>query len=123
LHLIKTAITVSVICIALLIGGVIAGSLMSRKVGSVEQTVENIVEKIVDELRDEISKTEKVRLAGLTQNAAVHYKISLIKEEQGDFKGAIEEMELALGLLEPDKDVYKERLRQLQNKYKLEESK
>ncbi len=104
LHLLKTAITVGVLCIALLIGGFIAGRLVSRKVGNVAQTVENIVEKIVDELRDEINKTEKVRLAGLTQNPAVtdhdnlrlinvSYQLDLANTRRLEIKGLLETME------------------------------
>jgi hypothetical protein len=49
-------------------------------------------------LKDE--KT-RVRLKGLlTNNPAVHYRVATIEEAKGNFEAAIEEIELALGLLE-----------------------
>ena len=57
----------------------------------------NIKSKI-DELRDMDSR--RVRLLGLTTfNPYVYYKVSQIKEQERNLDGAIEEMELAMGLL------------------------
>ena len=65
----------------------------------------------------------KVRLKGLfTSNPAVHYRVSLIDEREGRLASAIEEIELAIGLLElhsSDKAVrerYTTRLQELRRK-------
>ena len=52
----------------------------------------------IDELRK--IDTRRVRLLGMTTfNPYVFYKVSQIKEQNRDLNGAIEEMELAMGLL------------------------
>ena len=52
----------------------------------------------IDGLRDRESR--RIRLLGMTTfNPYVCYKVSLVKEQDGDLRGAAEEMELGLGLL------------------------
>lgn len=65
----------------------------------------------------------RIRLRGLlTTNPAVHYRISLVEERDGKLANAIEEIELALGLLEMHgaspaiKEKYVTRLRALKEK-------
>ncbi|MFC1574218.1 hypothetical protein ACFL30_03460 [Candidatus Latescibacterota bacterium] len=65
----------------------------------------------------------RVRFLGLvTHNPAVHYKASILKEDSSNFQGAIEEMELAVGLLSmgsSDSEIvqmYKKRLAELKKK-------
>lgn len=77
-------------------------------------------EKIIGELKKE--KT-KIRLKGLfTTNPYVHWKVSLIDQREGNIGDAIDEMELAIGLLElhsAEKSVkqkYEARVRDLQRK-------
>jgi len=121
IHFVKTAITTGVILIALLIGGLIAGALIEGKLYALTdgKGLAGIYNRLAG-----LDNVQRIRLLGLlTQNPAVHYKFSVMKGERGNLKGAIEEMELALGLVEPDKRVYQERLRQLQEKYKLEKGK
>lgn len=75
----------------------------------------------IDELRNMDSR--RVRLLGMTTfNPYVFYKVSQIKEQDRDLDGAIEEMELAMGLLsmwstdEKMKKAYRERLDYLKSK-------
>ena len=43
----------------------------------------------------------RIRLLGLiTSNPAVHMRISHIREQKGDLQGALDELELAIGLFE-----------------------
>ena len=59
----------------------------------------------IDALR--VSDSRRIRLLGMTTfNPAVYYKVSIIKEKEKNLPGAIEEMELGLGLLEmwPDNE-------------------
>lgn len=65
----------------------------------------------------------KIRLKGLlTTNPAVHYRVSQIEEQNGNLANAIDEMELAVGLLDlhstdrAAKDRYLARLRELKRK-------
>ena len=57
---------------------------------------------IVVSVQNEVRKDQnKLRLTGLfTTNPAVHMKVSYLREEAGDIKGAMMEIELAIGLLE-----------------------
>lgn len=73
-------------------------------------------------LKDE--KT-RFRVKGLlTTNPAVHWRVSLIEEHDGNLKAAIDEIELALGLLELHsahravKEKYLARLQELNRKLK-----
>jgi hypothetical protein len=75
----------------------------------------------IDELRNMDSR--RVRLLGMTTfNPYVFYKVSQIKEQDRDLDGAIEEMELAMGLLNmwstdaKMKKAYQERLDYLRSK-------
>lgn len=62
------------------------------------QWVDDRVAKITQELgRDQ---TRLLLRGFLVRNPAVHWKMSEIKEREGDLVGAAEEVELALGLLE-----------------------
>ena len=102
---------------------------------SIEKTTTNIVRNEVapvlsaqlgikskiDELRNVDSR--RVRLLGMTTfNPYVFYKVSQIKEHDRDLDGAIEEMELAMGLLsmwsadEKMKKAYQARLDSLKAK-------
>ena len=55
----------------------------------------------------------RMRLYGLTINPATLYQIALIKDQRGDLDGAIREMTLAIGLVEPDVGMYQEKLKEL----------
>jgi len=75
----------------------------------------------IDELRNMDSR--RVRLLGMTTfNPYVFYRVSQIKEQDRDLNGAIEEMELAMGLLNmwstdaKMKKAYQERLDYLRSK-------
>jgi hypothetical protein len=77
-------------------------------------------EKVRKVTRDERTQ---VRLRGLlTHNPAVHFRAAALEEERGDLKDAIEEIELALGLLElhsADRAIqekYQARLQELKRK-------
>lgn len=64
----------------------------------VKGLMDRATEKVIGELAKE--KT-RIRIKGLfTTNPYVHWKVSLISESEGNIAGAVEEMELALGLLE-----------------------
>ena len=86
--------------------------------------------KIVTSVQNEARKEQnRIRLTGLfTTNPAVHMKVSHLREEAGDIKGAVMELELAIGLLElhsADKVVrsrYETRLDQLRKKLPLPEA-
>ena len=65
----------------------------------------------------------RIRLTGLlTTNPAVHYRVSLIEERDGNMNAAIDELELALGLLElhsvdrATREKYQSRLQELKRK-------
>jgi len=56
------------------------------------------INRQIDDLRNRESR--RIRLLGMTTfNPSVCYKVSLVKEKEGNLPGAIEEMELGLGLL------------------------
>jgi hypothetical protein len=76
--------------------------------------------RIRDALREDRAR---LRLRGFfTNNPAVHYRISLIEEQQGRLETAVDEIELAVGLLElhssdrAAKDRYAARLQDLKRK-------
>ncbi len=97
-------------------------------IGSISYTIKNTVSDSVQIIRNEKDlmvddalreftrryqmEIYRLRLLGLvTNNPMVHYKASLLKVKSGNIKGAIEEIELALGLLSmgnSDKQVIKE---------------
>lgn len=87
-------------------------------------TLKESVSALKDYFRTELQRDKtRIRFTGLvTNNPAVHYKISLLEEEKGNLGGAIEEIELAIGLLEmhsADKSVrdrYARRLDELKRK-------
>ncbi len=83
-------------------------------------TLQPLMEKVRKAARDE--KT-RVRLTGLlTHNPAVHYRVAAIEEAKGDLEAAIQEIELALGLLElhaadrAAQEKYRTRLQELKRK-------
>lgn len=89
-------------------------SLKNVPVEAVGSSIEVVRNKVGSLYQNEIYR---VRILGLiTFNPAVHYKASLLKEKSGNIQGAIEEMELALGLLSMNsadsevKQSYKNRL-------------
>ena len=92
-------------------------------VGAVSFLLPNAHE-ISAKVKNELRKDEnRIRLKGLfTTNPAVHMKVSYLKEQAGDIKGAVMEIELAIGLLElhsADKAVisrYQARLDELRKK-------
>ncbi|HUU27599.1 MAG TPA: hypothetical protein VM123_07285 [archaeon] len=56
------------------------------------------INKNIDNLRARDSR--RIRLLGMTTfNPEVYYKVSLVKERENNIDGAIEEMELGLGLV------------------------
>ena len=77
-----------------------------------------------DKLRATLSDEKtRVRLKGLlTTNPAVHYRVAAIEERDGNVVAAIEDIELALGLLEmhgadrATKEKYTSRLQELKRK-------
>jgi hypothetical protein len=99
---------------------------------------DSVVETIAEKLDAQPSRIRKalqeerarVRLRGLfTHNPAVHYRISLIEEKEGRLATAIDEIELAIGLLElhssdrAAKDRYAARLQDLKRKLAAETAK
>ena len=74
-----------------------AVNIVSNEIAPVLSTQLDLKGKI-DELRNMDSR--RIRLLGMTTfNPYVFYKVSQIKEQDRDLEGAIEEMELAMGLL------------------------
>ena len=86
--------------------------------------------KMVSRIQTEVRKDQnRIRLTGLfTTNPAVHMKVSYLREEAGDIKGAVLEIELAIGLLElhsQDKEArsrYQARLDELRRKVPKEDT-
>jgi hypothetical protein len=106
---VKTAIAVAVVCL----GFLFVVSAVVDDLASLEGRLRKIV-------KEEVTA---VRLRGLlTTNPAVHHKVAVILEERGDIKGAIQEIELGLGLLElhsqdrEAKERFKSRLKALESK-------
>lgn len=79
---------------------------------------------VADSIKREVRQEHtRLRLMGLlTTNPQVHMRVSYIKENSGDIKGAIDEIDLAIGLLElhssdkAAKDRYRQRLEELKAK-------
>lgn len=76
--------------------------------------------KLQNEMRKEASR---IRLTGLlTTNPAVHWRVSFVDEKAGRIREAMDEIELAIGLLEMNKadksvlDRYTRRLEELKRK-------
>ena len=95
-------------------------SLKNMPVEAMESSFNLMRNKVGNLFQHEIYR---VRLLGLiTHNPAVHYKASILKEGTSNIQGAIEEMELALGLMSmrpSDKEIvqmYKKRLSELKKK-------
>lgn len=114
--LILSLIFVAVMAVGL---SVMLGTLTPDRT-EVKRRVDRARENIIGELAKE--KT-RIRIKGLfTTNPYVHWKVSLISESEGNIAGAVEEMELAMGLLEihsADKSVmqkYEARTRELQRR-------
>jgi hypothetical protein len=112
---IKTIILAIVVSLAIVY---MAESIMSMVVEAVDlQPVKTRLRKVTDDER------VKIRLKGfLTTNPAVHYRVSQIEEQRGNLANAIDEIELAVGLLElhssdrSAKDRYMARLKELKRK-------
>lgn len=116
------AVKVAIVTIAVALG-------LTYVFDSILETVVNTVNavdtrpakaKLRAALKDE--KT-RVRLKGLlTNNPVVHYRVAAIEEAKGRYEAAIEEIELALGLLElhavdrATRDKYQSRLQDLKRK-------
>ena len=76
--------------------------------------VNNLSERFEDTMGEPMGGDNlKMRLYGLTINPATLYQIALIKEQRGDLDGAIREMTLAIGLVEPDLEMDQEKLKKL----------
>ena len=76
--------------------------------------VNNLSERFEDIMGEPMGGDNlKMRLYGLTINPATLYQIALIKDQRGDLDGAIREMTLAIGLVEPDVGMYQEKLKEL----------
>ena len=97
--------------------------IIDSTMNSIVDTASPIRAKLRAVLNDE--KT-MVRLKGLlTTNPATHYRISVIEENSGNVTAAIEEIELAIGLLElhnadrAAKEKYAMRLQELKRKLEM----
>lgn len=113
------AVKVAIVTVAIVLGVTYAvDAILESVVNAVK--LQPLKEKIRNAARDE--KT-RIRLKGLlTNNPAVHYRVSVIEEAKGNFEVAIEEIELALGLLEvhaadrATREKYQSRLQELKRK-------
>ncbi|MDH4127183.1 MAG: hypothetical protein OEV44_00405 [Spirochaetota bacterium] len=111
-HSSKVAITVIGVIIIFWVGSIFANSIISNTI--------NILQNKIDHGISKMKETDRLRLLGLlTHNPEVHYQWSLYQERNGKIKEAVQEMELAMGLIEPDKELYRDRLKKLKNKLKL----
>ena len=97
--------------------------IIDSTMNSIVDTASPIRAKLRAALNDE--KT-MVRLKGLlTTNPATHYRVSVIEENSGNVTAAIEEIELAIGLLEihnadrAAKEKYAMRLQELKRKLEM----
>ena len=94
-------IKVVVVCLAaVLIITYATYSVEKAAVNFIRSEVAGLVDinRQIDDLRNVESR--RIRLLGMTTfNPYVCYKVSLVKEQNGDLWGAAEEMELGLGLL------------------------
>ena len=85
-----------------------------NKASEVMVRVNYLSERFEDAIGEPIGGDNlKMKLYGLTINPATLYQIALLKEQQGDLDGAIREMTLAIGLVEPDVGMYQEKLKEL----------
>lgn len=92
-------------------------------VGSLSAVLPDL-RSIADSIKREVRQEHtRLRLTGLlTTNPQVHMRVSYIKESSGDIRGAIDEIDLAIGLLElhstdkAAKDRYRMRLEELRKK-------
>lgn len=113
------ALKVAIVTVAVALGVTyVADAILDSVVNTVN--LQPFKEKFRKVVRDE--KT-RVRLKGLlTNNPAVHYRVSLIDEAKGNYDAAIEEIDLALGLLElhavdrATREKYLSRLQELKRK-------
>jgi len=102
--------------------GTTLSTTVQRSLSSLTNLPAEAVGSSIEVLRNKVgslyqNEIYRIRILGLiTYNPAVHYRASLLKEKSGDIRGAVEEMELALGLLSRDsadtevKQSYKNRL-------------
>jgi hypothetical protein len=110
---------VAIVTVAVALGTTyVADAILESLVNTVK--LQPIKEGIRKAARDE--KT-RVRLTGLlTHNPAVHYRVAAIEEAKGNLEAAIEEIELAVGLLElhaadrAAQEKYRTRLQELKRK-------
>jgi hypothetical protein len=113
------AVKAAIVTVAVALGlTYVADSILDSVVGSVN--LQPLKEKVRTAVRDE--KT-RIRLKGLlTNNPAVHYRVAAIEEAKGNLDAAIEEIDLALGLLElhgadrTAREKYQTRLQELKRK-------
>ncbi len=102
---IKTCIVFAVFLICMLVGAMIMKSLLPD--------FGNLYKKMAG------NEATRIRLIGtLTHNPEVHYKFALLKEKKNtihDLKEAIEEIELGLGLMINDKELFIKKYEQLIN--------
>ena len=61
-----------------------------------------LIPDIAGPLKRELRREEaRIRISGLlTSNPYVHMRVSQIREQKGDLQGALDELELAIGLFE-----------------------
>ena len=113
------AVKVAIVTFAVAIGvAFVASSVIESVINAAK--LQPLKQKIRNAAREE--KT-RIRLKGLlTTNPAVHYRIAAIEEAKGNYEAAIEEIDLALGLLElhavdrTTRDKYETRLQDLRRK-------
>ena len=116
------AIKVVIVTIAISLGVIFVIDSIVETITSAMTSVDtqSLKTRLQNAVREE--KT-RVRLKGLlTNNPAVHLRVSIMEEEKGNIPTAIEEIELAIGLLElhsadrAAKDRYVARLQELKRK-------
>ena len=112
----KTAIAVFITVVLLVVVGGVGLLVVNKLIISQEtlilRTAQNYIWKNLDEIHAPEMHRERF-LSFITHNPAVHYHASLVKEKNGDIRGALQEIELAMGLVAPDIDAYKKRLEDL----------
>lgn len=118
----RFAIKTAIVTVAISLGVVFIVDSVVDTVMSAFATVDtgSLTSRLQNVLREE--KT-RLRIKGLiTKNPAVHYRVSLVQESEGNLPPAIEEMELAIGLLDlhstdkSAKERYASRLQELKRK-------
>lgn len=80
--------------------------------GKVMNRVNSLSERFEIAMGEPVSHI-KMRIYGMSMNPETLYKIALLKEEQGDLAGAVEEMSSAVGLVAPDVERYQNKLKEL----------